>query len=77
MAEIIKLPGCQEEPDPKLMDREELLDYLEQVREELARLDEEEPKDMDSEAYEHWGDQHEALEDLADDLMDRLDEIGE
>ena len=28
---------------------------------------------MESEAYEAWGDQHEELEDLADEIMDRLD----
>ena len=41
----------------------------------LARLDLEEPEDMASEAYEIWGGRREALEDLADDLMDRLDEL--
>ena len=30
---------------------------------------------MASEAYEIWGGRREALEDLADDLMDRLDEL--
>ena len=35
----------------------------------------EEPEDMASEAYEIWGGRREALEDLADDLMDRLDEL--
>ena len=32
---------------------------------------------MDSEAYDAWGDRHEALEDLADDILDRLDELDE
>ena len=39
-------------------------------------LDEQEPEDMDSEEYESWGDRHEALEDLADEILDRLDELG-
>lgn len=30
---------------------------------------------MDSDAYEDWGERHEALEDLADELQDRLDEL--
>ena len=34
-----------------------------------------EPEDMDSDAYEDWGERHEALEDLADELQDRLDEL--
>ena len=31
---------------------------------------------MNSEAYEDWGDRHEALEDLADEIQDLLDEMG-
>ena len=31
---------------------------------------------MDSEEYESWGDRHEALEDLTDEILDRLDELG-
>ena len=46
-------------------------------RQRIARLDQEEPEDMDSEAYDAWGDRHEALEDLADDILDRLDELDE
>ena len=61
-------------PDLEAMDRAELLDYLAAVRQWIARLDQEEPEDMDSEAYDAWGDRHEALEDLADDILDRLDE---
>ena len=41
----------------------------------LEQLDELEPEDMDSDAYEDWGERHEALEDLADELQDRLDEL--
>ena len=50
---------------------------LERERQEIAALDLEEPADMDSEAYKVWGDRHEELEDQADDLMDRLEELGE
>lgn len=64
-------------PDLEAMDRAELLDYLAAVRQWIARLDQEEPEDMDSEAYDAWGDRHEALEDLADDILDRLDELDE
>lgn len=64
-------------PDLDAMDRAELLDYLATVRQWIAELDGEEPEDMDSEAYEVWGDRHEALEDLADDILDRLDELDE
>ena len=62
-------------PDLYAMNRQELEDYRATVRDWIARLDEEEPEDMDSEAYEAWGDRHEALEDLADDIQDRLEAL--
>ena len=73
MGDIIPFDRFWEEPDLDAMGREELKAYLAQVRDELARLDEEEPQDMDSEEYEVWGDKHEELEDLADEIWDRLD----
>ena len=73
MGDIIPFNQFWEEPDLDAMGREELKAYLAQVRDELARLDEEEPQDMDSEEYEVWGDKHEELEDLADEIWDRLD----
>ena len=63
------------QPDLTSMNRAELEDYLDTVRDWIARLDEEEPEDMESEAYQAWGDRHEALEDLADDIVDRLEEL--
>ena len=63
------------QPDLLSMDRRELEDYLDTVRDWIARLDGEEPEDMESEEYEAWGDRHEALEDLADDIQDRLEEL--
>ena len=73
MADIIDFSTRGEEPELDGMSREQLAAYLETVRERIARLYEEEPEDMESEAYEAWGDQHEELEDLADEIMDRLD----
>ena len=72
MAEIKALHP--EFPDPRGMSKAELTEYRETVREWIARLDEEEPEDMDSEAYEEWGDRHEELEDLADEIMELLEE---
>ena len=71
MAEIIDFSG---EPELYGMSREQLTAYLETVRERIARLDEEEPANMESEEYEAWGDRHEELEDLADEIMDRLED---
>lgn len=64
-----------EEPDFDNMDKAALLSYLEQLRARIEQLDEAEPKNMSSEAYEEWGDLHEELEDLVDDILDRLDEM--
>ncbi|MCI2056406.1 MAG: hypothetical protein LKJ86_04575 [Oscillibacter sp.] len=76
MAEIIDLSNyLQQEPDPADMTREELLTNLQALRQRISELDEREPADMDSEAYESWGDAHEALEDRVDEILDRLDEL--
>lgn len=71
---VIDFSAFAGQPDPEGMSREELLDYLETVRVWIDQLDREEPEDMASEAYDQWGDRHEALEDLADDIQDLLDE---
>lgn len=73
MADIINFPGFAEELDT--MDREQLQAYLEDVQAQIAELDEREPADMESEAYEAWGDAHEELEDLADEILERLEEL--
>ena len=76
MGDVIDFSQYAQELDLDRMSREELLDYLEAVRAQIDRLDEQEPEDMDSEAYEDWGDRQEELEDLADDIQDLLDEMG-
>ena len=76
MADIIDFDRFAQERDLDSMDREELLDYLKTVRAQISQLDEQEPKDMNSEEYETWGDRHEELEDLADEILDLLDEMG-
>lgn len=62
-------------PDIQAMELPALTAYLEQLREKIAVLDESEPKNMNSDAYEVWGEEHEALEDLVDEVLDRLDEL--
>ena len=76
MAEFLEFDGGFA-PDIEAMDREELQACLQEVRERIADLDEREPADMNSEEYEAWGERHEELEDLADEILDRLDELGE
>ena len=57
------------------LDAELLLDYRKRVIEQIGALDEQEPADQMCEAYPSWADAHEALEDLLDDIDDRLDEL--
>ena len=77
MADIIDFSKYAQEPELDDMSREELLDYLKAVRARIDQLDEREPEDMAGEEYEAWGDQHEELEDLADELVERLEALGE
>ena len=50
--------------------------YTVQPGERIAQLDEQEPEDMEAPEYEVWADQHEALEDLTDEIRDLLDGMG-
>lgn len=65
----------KEYPDIDCMPLPELKAYQQELIRQLEALDEREPADMESEAYEAWGDAHEMLEDLLDDVQDRLDEL--
>ena len=69
---ILEFPQA---PDVQSMDAPALTAYLEQLRDKIAALDAAEPKNMSSDAYEEWGAQHEELEDLVDEVLDRLDEL--
>lgn len=62
-------------PDLSSMDRDQLKAHLQIIHVQIAQLDEEEPEDMNSEEYDAWGDRREELEDLADEIMDLLDEL--
>ena len=73
MADFLEFDGGFA-PDIDTMDREELQACLKEVRERIADLDEREPVDMNSEEYEAWGECHEELEDLADEIVERLEE---
>lgn len=75
MADIIDFPGFAEEPELDTMDREQLQAWLEDVRAQIAELDQREPAEMGSEEYEAWGEEHEDLEDLADEIVERLEEL--
>ena len=77
MADIINIQDfIEDSPDIYSMDREELKEYLGAVRQQISELDDREPKNMYSDEYEVWGDAHEDLEDLEDEIMDILDSMG-
>ena len=59
--------------DPDDMPLPRLKEHLEFLEDELALLDSSEPEDEDSEEYDDWADRHEELEDLIDDVLDRLE----
>mgnify|MGYP000310761696 FL=1 len=74
MAEIIEFPAQNGAEDTDELSREELLTLLERLRAEIAVLDEKEPKNMNSEAYETWADRHEELEDQVDEILELLED---
>lgn len=57
------------------MSPEELEAYRAELKAKLNDMDENEPEDMDSEAFEQWADAHESLEDLLSEAEDRIDEL--
>jgi hypothetical protein len=62
-------------PPLETMDPQALKDFLADIQAQIAALDQSEPADMESEAFEDWAQRHEELEDLADDVMDRLESL--
>lgn len=62
-------------PQLETMTPQALKDFLADIQAQIAALDQSEPADMASEAFEDWAQRHEELEDLADDVMDRLETL--
>lgn len=73
MAQIIQFDP-QQDVDIYEMTIDQLKAYQLSLLEELDTLDAREPKNMTSERYESWADEHEELEDLLDEIQDLLDE---
>lgn len=74
MAQIISFYK-EQDMDISEMTVQQLKQYQADLQKELAALDAREPKNMESDAYEAWGDEHEELEDLLDEIQDLLDEL--
>ena len=61
---------------PEEMTLEQLYEYREQLMADIAELDEKEPFDESSEEFVAWAEEHEDMEDLLDDVVDRIEELG-
>ncbi len=75
---IIPFPAREQEEELEIreMNREQLEACLAEVEEKIAELDKKEPRNMASEAYEDWATEHEDLEDIRDEILDRLEGLG-
>ena len=72
---VIQFPQMAEPKDIYDMTLEEIREHYAQLQEELQALDAKEPKNMNSDAYEEWADEHEELEDYLDEILDRMEEL--
>ena len=69
MAKMIEFESGEE------MSSSRLKSYLKELRRQVEELDAQEPRDMESEEYESWAQEHEELEDLIDEVLDQLDDL--
>ena len=58
------------------LDAVKLQAYMLELESALEILDAQEPKNMNSDAYELWADAHENLEDLLDECRETMDELA-
>ena len=58
------------------MTLEQLYAFQEQLMEDIAELDGKTPFDEGGEAFADWAEEHEELEDLLDDVVERIEELG-
>ena len=75
MSNVIQFPAMDDTKDIYEMTLEELQTHYANMQAELQTLDAKEPKNMNSEAYEEWADEHEELEDYLDEILDRMEEL--
>ena len=76
MAEGKSIPFPAQDPWERMegMAEEELAEFLAELLGQRQEMDAAEPDEADEEAYETWADAHEELEDLIDEVRDRLEE---
>ena len=51
---------------------EELQKYQAHLEQQIVEMGENEPEDQEGEEFDEWAEQHEKLEDMLDDVMDKL-----
>ena len=73
MENVIPFPKNDEPQDIYEMSLPQLQAHYAAMQQELHRLDAKEPKNMNSDAYEEWADEHEELEDYLDEILDRME----
>ena len=73
MNNVIAFPENEEPVDIYEMTLPQLQEHYAAMQQQLQILDAKEPKNMNSEAYEEWADEHEELEDYLDEILDRLE----
>ena len=72
---VIVFPQPEEPQDIYEMDLQQLQAHYAAMQEELHSLDAKEPKNMNSDAYEEWADEHEELEDYLDEILDCMEAL--
>ena len=75
MSNVIAFPQMEEPKDIYEMTLEEIREHYAAMQEQLHDLDAKEPKNMNSELYEAWADEHEELEDYLDEILDRMEDL--
>ena len=72
---VISFPTPEEPEDIYAMTLPQLQAHYAAMQEELMALDAKEPKNMNSDAYEAWADEHEELEDYLDEILERMETL--
>ena len=63
-------------PEIDALDADGLRQYRKETETMLDALDELEPRNQSSDAYEQWAELHEDLEDVLDEVLDCLEDLG-
>lgn len=64
-------------PDVEDMEPDTLKQWRDRIAAAIRQLDGAEPKNETSEEYDQWAQDHEDLEDILDEILDRLEELAE